>query len=269
MSGARPSSRSRICSAASSAVTSIPSARETASAVAPSSPRSRTVSAPMPRLAAGHDRDAARQFQVHPCMMPGRPRTPSTGLSTPTAAASSCGSPTTSPRPSPSPAIQEGMALVSAMHITAGVVDQRRRARHPRGHARVGSTRSRPPSWKEPSNGVARALGPRPGRLQAPRGRRGQRGRALEEPARAPPGGDPGDRRAGSILARGRPVFYASSTAAATSGWSSKCRVSEVELRHRGRRVLLRFRLHHRGVSQGREAFDPPHGAFATLRRTR
>jgi hypothetical protein len=51
MSGPVPPSRSAICSAASGAVTSIPSLRETASTVAPSASSRRTVSAPIPRLA--------------------------------------------------------------------------------------------------------------------------------------------------------------------------------------------------------------------------
>ncbi len=97
--------------------------------------------------------------------------------------------------------IREGMVLVSAMHITAGVWinDDEPGILE---DTLEWLDKLAPPSWKEPANEVARGTGPRPGRLPPPPRRRGQRRRPLEEPARPSPGGGPGDGR----QARPRPV---------------------------------------------------------------
>jgi len=58
--------------------------------------------------------------------------------------------------------ILEGMTLVSAMHITAGVWCERRRARPAPGRPGV-ARQGGPPSWQPPANEVAKALLPDPG----------------------------------------------------------------------------------------------------------
>ena len=97
--------------------------------------------------------------------------------------------------------IREGMALVCAMHITAGVWINDDEPGHPRGHARVARQAGAAVVEGARQRGRARPR-PRPRRLPPPPRRRGQRRRALEEPARPPPGGGPGHRR----QARPRPV---------------------------------------------------------------
>jgi thiamine phosphate synthase YjbQ (UPF0047 family) len=58
--------------------------------------------------------------------------------------------------------ISEGMALVSAMHITAGVwVNDDEPGLH--GDTMEWLDKVAPPSWKEPANDVARQLSPDPG----------------------------------------------------------------------------------------------------------
>ena len=97
--------------------------------------------------------------------------------------------------------VAEGMALVSAMHITAAVwVNDDEPGLQE--DTLEWLDKVAPPSWKEPANDVARELLPDPGRLPAPPRRRGQRRRPPEEPAGAPPG-DPADHRG---EARPRPV---------------------------------------------------------------
>src|SRR3954469_17487813 len=65
--------------------------------------------------------------------------------------------------------VQEGMVLVSAMHITAGG-----RANDDEDGVLEAPLESldkpAPPSWKEPANDVARALGPDPGDFRHHRG---------------------------------------------------------------------------------------------------
>ena len=110
--------------------------------------------------------------------------------------------------------------------------------------------------------GRARAR-PRPRRLPPPpRQRRGQRGRALEEPARPSPGDRPGDGR----QARPRPVAgrssTPSSTAAATSGSSSRCSAN--------RRLLRDLHGHlHLLVQRAHELVRARHGQLALERVVR
>ena len=88
----------------------------------------------------------------------------------------------------------EGMALVAAMHITAGVWinDDEPGLQE---DALEWLDKVAPPSWKQPANDVAARAAARPRRLPPPPRRRGQRRRPPEEPARAPPGDRPGHRR--------------------------------------------------------------------------
>ena len=83
--------------------------------------------------------------------------------------------------------IAEGMVLVSAMHITAGVwVNDDEPGIQ--ADTLEWLDKLAPPSWQPArERRRARAL-PGPRRLPPPSRRRGQRGRALEEPARPPPG---------------------------------------------------------------------------------
>ncbi len=94
--------------------------------------------------------------------------------------------------------VREGMVLVSAMHITAGVwVNDD----DPDGilvDALEWLDKIAPPSWQAPANEVARALLPAPRRLPAPCQRGRQRRRPSQEPSRPSPshrahhGGTPG-----------------------------------------------------------------------------
>ena len=89
--------------------------------------------------------------------------------------------------------IAEGMVLVSAMHITAGVwINDDEPGIQ--ADALEWLDKIAPPSWKEPANDVARRALTRPRRLPPPPRRRGQRRRPPEEPARPPPGDRAGDR---------------------------------------------------------------------------
>ncbi len=102
------------------------------------------------------------------------------------------------------------MALVSAMHITAGVwVNDDEPGIQ--ADTLEWLDKLAPPSWSEPANDVARALSPDPGDYRHHARRRGQRRRPSQEPARPPPGDRPGDRRqarpralAGDLLRRVR-----------------------------------------------------------------
>ena len=121
--------------------------------------------------------------------------------SRPPSGASSSGSPTRSRRRSTSPGVREGMVLVSAMHITAGVwVNDDEPGIQ--ADALEWLDKLAPPCWSEPANEVARAALARSRRLPPPPRRRGQRRRPPEEPARPPSGDRPGDRG----QARPRPV---------------------------------------------------------------
>ena len=97
--------------------------------------------------------------------------------------------------------VAEGMVLVSAMHITAGVwVNDDEPGIQ--ADTLEWLDKIAPPSWKDPSNEVAHELLPERRRLPPPPRRRGQRRRAPEEPAR-PPAGGAADHRG---PARPRPV---------------------------------------------------------------
>ena len=90
--------------------------------------------------------------------------------------------------------IAEGMALVSAMHITAGVwVNDDEPGLH--ADALEWLDKLAPPSWQRAGERRGAPALTRSGRLPSPRGRRGQRRRPPEEPPRAPPGDRPGHRR--------------------------------------------------------------------------
>ena len=84
--------------------------------------------------------------------------------------------------------VAEGMVLVSAMHITAGVwVNDDEPGIQ--ADTLEWLDKLAPPSWQEPANDVARELSPNPGDFRHHARWRGQRRRPLEEPARTPPGG--------------------------------------------------------------------------------
>ena len=90
--------------------------------------------------------------------------------------------------------IAEGMVLVSAMHITAGVwVNDDEPGLHE--DVLEWLDKIAPPSWRPPANEVAGELSPDPRRLPPPSRRRGQRRRPPQEPARPPPGDRPRHRR--------------------------------------------------------------------------
>src|SRR5213592_1828997 len=99
-------------------------------------------------------------------------------------------------------AISEGLALVSAMHITAGVwINDDEPGIQ--ADALEWLDKLAPPSWDEPANEVARELLPHPGDYRHHRGR-GQRRRPPEEPARPPSGHRAGHRwqaRPGAVAA--------------------------------------------------------------------
>ena len=80
--------------------------------------------------------------------------------------------------------VEEGMVLVSAMHITAGVWvnDDEPGILE---DTLEWLDKLAPPSWRAPANDVAEQLSPEPGRLPPPPRRRGQRRRAC---TRAPDG---------------------------------------------------------------------------------
>ena len=97
--------------------------------------------------------------------------------------------------------IAEGMVLVSAMHITAGVwVNDDEPGLHE--DMLEWLDKIAPPSWAPAADEVAARAAPRRRRLPPPPRRRGQRRRPPQEPARPPPGDRPGDRRP----ARPRPL---------------------------------------------------------------
>ena len=89
--------------------------------------------------------------------------------------------------------VAEGMALVAAMHITAGVWIN---DDEPGIQADTLEWLDKlaPPSWQEPANDGRSPALTRPRRLPPSPRRRGQRRRPPEEPARPPPGDRPGDR---------------------------------------------------------------------------
>ena len=103
--------------------------------------------------------------------------------------------------------VQEGMVLVSAMHITAGVWvnDDEPGILE---DTLEWLDKLAPPSWRPPANDVAAQLSPRPRRLPPPPRRRGQRRRALQEPARPPPGRPADHRRAAWTSGPWQAVFY-------------------------------------------------------------
>ena len=120
--------------------------------------------------------------------------------------------------------IAEGMALVSAMHITAGVwVNDDEPGLH--ADTLEWLDKVAPPSWQEPANEVARELSPDPGDYRHHAG-----------------GEDNGDAHLKNLLVHHQAIVPVtdgqldlgpgsrsstpSSTAAVRSGWSSKCSAS-------------------------------------------
>ena len=119
--------------------------------------------------------------------------TPPTSPSRPPSGASSSGSPTRCRPRSTSPGSREGMALVSAMHITAGVwINDDEPGIQ--ADALEWLDKLAPPSLGGAGERRRPPALTRPRRLPPPPRRRGQRRRPPEEPARPPPGDRPGHR---------------------------------------------------------------------------